>query len=326
MANEFVLKWWITEDERAKLADSYNELQAEGIVTRARLQDAWKKEVEETLTQLTKRHEQALALANAKAKEEQDTLELVVRQYQENAKIAREELEANRAQTGMDDTRIKILIDRHRQHLTKKIEETFGRAGEEWAAQAAELHILRADAENRRKEGRGFYKMDEASIQTLRADLTEDYHTLVKSHTAAIEQLLEDFNDDQMMFRLEAEAYEQERLAAIQTSPPTPMEQNNKPPIEDTTDARQEGHAPAEGPPEHANTPPTIPEPVVTEVSSLEATPPSTALEPVAAEDCSREDTTPPAPTTQPPSPTPQPDHPAPTPDPETILDILEEE
>ena len=62
--------------------------------------------------------------------------------------------------------------------------------------------------------------MDEASIQTLRADLTEDYHTLVKSHTAAIEQLLEDFNDDQMMFRLEAEAYEQERLAAIQTSPP----------------------------------------------------------------------------------------------------------
>ena len=105
-------------------------------MTRARLQDAWKKEVEETLTQLTKRHAQALALAHAhaKAKEEQDTLERVVRQCQENAKIAREELEANRVQTGMDDTRIKILIDRHRQHLTKKIEETFGRAGEEWAA------------------------------------------------------------------------------------------------------------------------------------------------------------------------------------------------
>ena len=141
MANKFMLKWRITEDERAKLADSYNELQAEGIVTRARLQDAWKKEVEETLTQLTKRHEQALALANAKAKEEQDTLELIVKQYHENAKIAMEELEANRAQISMDDTRIKILIDRHRQHLTKKIEETFGRAGEEWAAQAVELHM-----------------------------------------------------------------------------------------------------------------------------------------------------------------------------------------
>ena len=49
--------------------------------------------------------------------------------------------------------------------------------------------------------------MDEASIQTLRADLTEDYHTLLKSHTAAIEQVREEFNDDQMIICLEAEAY-----------------------------------------------------------------------------------------------------------------------
>ena len=155
MVNDFMLKWKIAEDEREKLSDAYTKLQAEGIVTRARLEDARKKEVEETLTQLTKRHEQALALAlaNAKAKEEQDTLQLVVRQYQENAKIAKAELEANRAQPGMDDTRIKILIDRHRQHLSKKIEEAFGRTGEEWAAQDVELHISRVDAENRRKEG-----------------------------------------------------------------------------------------------------------------------------------------------------------------------------
>ena len=79
--------------------------------------------------------------------------------------------------------------------------------------------------------------MDEASIQTLRADLTEDYHALVKSHTAAIEQLLEEFNDDQMMFRLEAEAYEQERLAAMQTSIPTPTDHNDDPPISSTTEA-----------------------------------------------------------------------------------------
>ena len=96
----------------------------------------------------------------------------------------------------MDETRIRVLIEKHRQHLTRKVKETLNRAGEEWAAQAAELHILCADAENRRKEGHGFYKMDEASIQNLRADLTEDYHSLAKSHTAAIEQMLEDFNDD----------------------------------------------------------------------------------------------------------------------------------
>ena len=63
-ADEFMLKWRITEDERAKLADAYTELQAEGIITRARLQDAWSKEVEVAFTQLTKCHEQALTLAN----------------------------------------------------------------------------------------------------------------------------------------------------------------------------------------------------------------------------------------------------------------------
>ena len=109
----------------------------------------------------------------------------------------------------MDDTRIKIMIDKYRQQLNRKIEETLGRAWQEWSAQAVELHVLRVDAENRRKEGRGFYKMDENNIQLFREYLTEECHNLAKSHTAAIEQLLEEFNDDQIVFRLEVEAYEQ---------------------------------------------------------------------------------------------------------------------
>ena len=279
--------------------------------------------MEEATEQLTKHYDQNIKLVTAKAKNNQASWELMAAKLQAEAKSAKEELEAVRAQPGMDETRIRVLIEKHRQHLTKKVEEAVGRAGEEWAAQAAELHILRADAENRRKEGRGFYKMDEASIQNLRADLTEDYHSLVKSHTAAIEQLLEDFNDDQMMFRLEAESYEQERLAAIQTSPPTTTEQNEEPPIEDTTDAGQEERDPAEGPPKHAH---TVPEPVEVEVSPREPTPPPIAPESIAPEDCSAKDITPLVPTTQPPAPTPQLDHPATTPDPETILNILEEE
>ena len=53
---------------------------------------------------------------------------------------------------------------------------------------------------------------------------------MAKSHTAAIEQLPEDFNDDQMVFRLEVEALERERLTAIPTSPPTATEQTEEPP------------------------------------------------------------------------------------------------
>ena len=309
MANEFMLKWRITEEQRAKLVDSFNELQAEGIVTRERLRDAWKKEVQETLTQLTKHHEQTLTLANAKAKEQQATLELLVSQYQENAKAAREELEAHQAQIGMGDTCIKILIDKYCQQLTKKIEETLRHAGQAWSAQAAELHILRADAENRRKEGRGFYKMDEHSIQTLRADLTEDYHNLVKSHTAAIKQLLEEFNDYQMMFLLEAKAYEQERLAALKNGAPTPTDHNDKPPIANTTEARQEGPAPADT---HITTEPT----------TTTTTPPK----PESTEDSPREDTVPPDSAAKPPSPTPHSEQPDQTHAPEDILGIFEEE
>ena len=162
--------------------------------------------------------------------------------------------------------------------------------------------------------------MDEASIQNLHADLTEDYHSLMKSDNAEIEQLLEDFNDDQMLFLMEAEALERERLTAIQASTPTTTEQHEEPPTEDTTNAGQEELAPAEGPPEDAH---TVPDPVEVEVSPLEPTPPQ---ELVAPEEGTQEDLTPPAPTTQPPAPTLQQDHPATTPDPETILDILEEE
>ena len=79
--------------------------------------------------------------------------------------------------------------------------------------------------------------MDETSIQNLRADLTENYHNLVKSHTAAIEQLLEEFNDDQMMFLLETEAYEQERFTAMQNSAPTPANHNDEATIASTTEA-----------------------------------------------------------------------------------------
>ena len=50
IVNEYMLNWKITKEQRAQLSDSYHELQVEGIVTRERLWDVWRKEVEETLT------------------------------------------------------------------------------------------------------------------------------------------------------------------------------------------------------------------------------------------------------------------------------------
>ena len=39
IANEYMLKWKIIEEQRTQLSNSYHELQVEGIVTRERLRD-----------------------------------------------------------------------------------------------------------------------------------------------------------------------------------------------------------------------------------------------------------------------------------------------
>ena len=119
-----MLKWKITEDERTKLVDSYHELQEESIVTRERLRAEWRKEVEDTTTQLTKHYEQTLALVIAKAKDNQAMYELLVAKCQADAKTAKEALENYRTQPIMDDLRIRILINKFRQQLTTKVEET----------------------------------------------------------------------------------------------------------------------------------------------------------------------------------------------------------
>ena len=45
-----------------------------------------------------------------------------------------------------------------------------------------ELQTFGADAENQKKEGRRFYKMDENSIHVLHEDLTEEFQALANTH------------------------------------------------------------------------------------------------------------------------------------------------
>ena len=54
LADEFMLKWKIVNEQKDQLTDSYHALQEEGIVMRERLWAEWTKEVEEATGQLTK--------------------------------------------------------------------------------------------------------------------------------------------------------------------------------------------------------------------------------------------------------------------------------
>mgnify|MGYP000474005598 CR=1 FL=1 len=81
----------------------------------------------------------------------------------------------------------------------------------EWSQQAAELQTLRADAENLKKAGDKFYKMDEESIVTIREELSEDFFDLAKVHLKEVWGLVEVLDDNQLDAQLQLEKYEWDR-------------------------------------------------------------------------------------------------------------------
>ena len=60
-----------------------------------------------------------------------------------------------------------------------------------WATQAAKLHTYRTDRENRRKDGKGFYKLSEDNITAIHEDLAEDYQVLANQHSEELTKLME---------------------------------------------------------------------------------------------------------------------------------------
>ena len=123
-----------------------------------------------------------------------------------------DELQTLCAKYEMGEARVKALVIKHRDKLNQKVKEAKTRGWNEWAAQSAELHLFRVDAENR-KDGHKFFKMDENNIHVLREDLTKEFHALAQTHTMVIGTLLEEFNDDQLL-AIEMHGYER---ACLQT-------------------------------------------------------------------------------------------------------------
>ena len=70
------------------------------------------------------------------------------------------------------------------------------------------------DQEHQKKEGQGFYKLDETSMTAVRDKLSDDFYTLTTQHTTEITRLLEKYNDHQIQLALELEPYEKAHLRA----------------------------------------------------------------------------------------------------------------
>ena len=87
-----------------------------------------------------------------------------------------------------------ILIQTNQEKFTAQLRTALDKGWMAWAAQATELHTCRVNLENRRKEGQGFYKLNDDSIVAIHEDLAQDYRTLADQHSEELTQLLEDFN------------------------------------------------------------------------------------------------------------------------------------
>ena len=122
-------------------------------------------------------------------------LQYEVRAQGHTAKInaLKTSLDELRAKTDMGTERIRTLLHTHRGKFEKLLTEALAKGWAGWAQQAAELHTFRADHENRAKEGKGFFKLNDESIATVREDLATDYQALADQHLEEVAQILEEY-------------------------------------------------------------------------------------------------------------------------------------
>ena len=65
-------------------------------------------------------------------------------------------------------------MKRHRLNTLEIVTDSLDKGLKTWSTQAVELQLLRADRENQKAQGTGFFKMAEEPISTVREDIARD--------------------------------------------------------------------------------------------------------------------------------------------------------
>ena len=148
----------------------------------------------------------------------------------DHLKMALEELWSK---TEMGVERIHTLFHSQRNRFVRQLKEALDRGWASWTKQAAELHTFRADHDNRAKEGKGFFKLNNDSIATVREDLAKDYQALADQQLEEVTQILEAYGAAEEELGHQIQATEADRLSigqqtvetiAIPNSPPKDVE------------------------------------------------------------------------------------------------------
>ena len=127
-----------------------------------------------------------------------------------------------------------------------------------------ELHTFRTDYENRTKESKGVFKLNNKSIAIAREDLATDYQDLAYRHSEEVAQILEEYSATELEIAHQLQANEADRLATGQQTRET-LELLESPP-EDAGPTPQEKAV-------AATLAPPVSEPTVTEAADSRSTP-----------------------------------------------------
>ena len=125
-------------------------------------------------------------------------------------------LDELRAKTEMGTARVRTLLRTHRANFEKALTDAFANGWAGWAQQTAELHTFCADHKNRVKEGKGFFKLNNDSIATVREDLAKDYQALADQQLEEVMQIRDAYAAAEEELGHQIQATEADRLSTGQ--------------------------------------------------------------------------------------------------------------
>ena len=115
-----------------------------------------------------------------------------------------------KSQMGMD--RIQRILRGWLNQTKRLIDESSMRWWTKWAQNTAELQLLRADVENRRKEGDDCYTLTSEDFTAIRDELAEDFQALADEQLVQVRHLVAQLDDDRLDAQIQFESYERSRL------------------------------------------------------------------------------------------------------------------
>ena len=108
--------------------------------------------------------------------------------------------------------RISLIVQAWRNRTKRLIEESSVQWWSKWGKHTAELQLLRADAENRQKDGDDCYMLTKEDFTAVKDELADDFVTLADEQLAVVRQLVAQLDDDRLDNQIQFESYERNRL------------------------------------------------------------------------------------------------------------------